>query len=81
MNPDQVQATVLRRDIEHQASTVLALVERIEGRRNADKDTVQLFSGVVEGLTALRGTLMTHITSTSNKPSGGGLDDEDGSPF
>lgn len=82
MNADQLQANILRRDIEHQAGTVLSLVERLEGRRAADKTTVQVLNDVAEGLNNIRTLLLTHLLGAGNKSSGGqqGVD-EDASPF
>ena len=84
MNSIPLQVGLLKRDIEHEATQVVALAERIEGKRDANPDTVPLLNSVVDGLKAVRSELLTHLMSSSTAApgaSGIGLDDDEDAPF
>ena len=80
----QIQIALLKGDIEHEAAQVVALAERIEGRRDASPTTLNTFNEAVETLKAVRGLLMQCAMNTlkgSQQSGSAGYSDDDDAPF
>lgn len=81
---DRIKLSLLKKDVEHEAGQVVALAERIEGNRNADTTTVNVFNEAVDTLKAVRGLLMQYAMGALAQAGGSagmGFIEDDDAPF